>query len=106
MDVKYLRFIFSQIKIHPAWNVENRASLAALFDLDNEHLDALHDFTQWVANHGLEQLELEKETNKTLIAINETLLERLKISDEQLRKEHKRLLESQKRSIDQRSPKV
>ena len=55
-----MRFVFSRIKVHPAWNQENREALMDLFGLDEEHLDALHDFTQWVNNHELEYLLEQK----------------------------------------------
>lgn len=49
-----MRYIFSKISVHPAWNIENREAMADLFDLEEEDLDALNDFCVWVANHGLE----------------------------------------------------
>jgi len=55
-QVLMLRAIFDgMILLHPAHNGANRAALADLFDLDEEHLDALHALGMWIADHELER---------------------------------------------------
>jgi hypothetical protein len=49
-----MRYILDQIKVHPAWNVQQREAMMDIFNLDEDDLDMLHSFIMWVQNHELE----------------------------------------------------